>query len=101
VRRITRTVAVKELESFFSEGVENVVFRREISVDGCGAVLDALGDLANRDMLIAVSNEQIAGRVQNGAANRFSLASLSLFDAHVGARCRCRVQAGPAGELTV
>src|SRR5262249_32289662 len=83
-RRVAGAIAVEKPEAFFGERVKDVVFRGEVSVDGGGAVLDPFGNLADRNVLVALFDEQIAGGVQDGAANRLPFASLSLFDAHVG-----------------
>jgi hypothetical protein len=74
-RGIAGAIAIKKSKSFFSERVEAVVFRWEISVDGRRAVLDALGDLANRDVLVAVSNKIPAAL--DGATNRPARAPVS------------------------
>ena len=47
-----------------------------------GGVRDALRDLADRHVGIALAHEEIAGRVQNGAADGFAVAFLTFLDAH-------------------
>ncbi len=70
-------------EALFGEREKNVVLGREVAVDGGRAVLDPLGDLADRDVLIALGDEQLARRIENGAADGFAIPFLTFFDAHV------------------
>ena len=55
-------------ESFLRERQEDVVLAGEIAVDGGGAVLDLLGDLPDRHVLIALRDEQLARGVENPRA---------------------------------
>ena len=73
-------------KSLFGEREEDVVLAREVPVDGGRAVLDSLGNLANRDVLVSLVDEQLARRVEDGAPNGFAVALLSFFDAHLASR---------------
>ena len=57
-------------ESLFGQREEDVVLAREVEVDGGGAVLDPFGDLADRDVLVALGDEQFAGGVENRRGGR-------------------------------
>ena len=76
-------------EPLFGEREEDVVLDWEVAVDGGRAVLDALGDLADRDVLEALGDEQLAGGVENGPPHRLAVAFLSFFDAHEPRASRC------------
>src|SRR5207342_2699989 len=43
---------IQEPETLFGERVEDVVLAGEVAVNGRGAVFDALGNLANRDVAV-------------------------------------------------
>ena len=79
---MTLAIAMQKPETLLGEREEDVVLRGKISVDGGWAVLDALGNLADRDVLVTLLNKQVAGGVQNGAANRLAFSAVSFFDAH-------------------
>src|SRR5262245_43191248 len=72
----------EQVESLLGERKKDVVLAGEVAVDGGGAVFDPLSDLADRHVLIALSREKLARRVQNGAADCFPVAFLSFFDSH-------------------
>ena len=57
---------MQQPKPFFRERKEDVVLAREITIDCGRAVFDALGDLANRNVLKAFGDEQIARGVQDG-----------------------------------
>src|SRR4051812_10845864 len=77
------TIRKEEAEPLFREGEEDVVLARKIAVDGRRAVLDTVRDLADRDLLVAVRNEELTRRVQNRPGDRLSLSFLSFFYAQV------------------
>ena len=70
------------MKAFGGEREEDVVLAGEVAVDGGGAVFDALGDLADRDALIAFGNEQVARGVEDGGGDGLSFAVLAFFCAH-------------------
>src|SRR5262249_50760332 len=81
--RVARRGAVRkqQAEAFLRQREEDVVLAGEVAVDGGRAVFDALGDLADRDFVIPMSNEELPGSIQNGWADRFSVAFLTFFEA--------------------
>ncbi len=68
------------MEAFLGEGEEDVVLAGEVAVDRCRAVFDFLRDLADRDVLIALCDEEVAGGVQDSARGRFTFPFLSFLD---------------------
>ncbi|MBI3403384.1 MAG: hypothetical protein HY048_18390 [Acidobacteria bacterium] len=54
----------------------------EVPVQRARAVLDALGDLADRNVLKALADEQIAGGVENRSPDGLAISLLSFFDTH-------------------
>ena len=60
--------AAEQPEAFLGEGEEDVVLRREVAVDRGRAVLDPVGDLADGDVLVALGDEELPGRIQDGPA---------------------------------
>ena len=75
--------AVHQAESVFGQGEEDVVLALEVAVDGGGAVFDALGNLADRDVLIALGDEEVARGVEDGLPDRLALAFVAFLDSHV------------------
>jgi hypothetical protein len=73
---------VEALEPLGGEREEDVVLAGEVAVDRRRAVLDALSDLADRDVGVAFRHEQIARGGENGGAHRMPLPVLSFSDAH-------------------
>ena len=69
-------------EAFLGERVEDVVLAGKVAVNRGGAVLDAFGDLSDRDILIALGDEQFARGVENRAPDGFVVPFLSFSDAH-------------------
>jgi hypothetical protein len=61
---------------------EDFVLAGEVAVDGRRAVFDALGDLAHRDVPVALGEEEITGGAQNRLAHRVSFPFLSFLYAH-------------------
>jgi hypothetical protein len=72
----------EQVKAFLGEGEEDVVFAGEITVDGGRAVLDPLGNLANRDVLEPLGDEQLARGVENSPSHRLAVAFLSFLDTH-------------------
>ena len=68
-------------EPFLGQGEEDVVLAGEVAVDRRGAVFDPVGDLADRDVLIALGDEQVARRIQNCPRHRLALPFLPFLDA--------------------
>jgi hypothetical protein len=93
--RVTNVAAVRkeEPEPFLRKREEEIVFAREVAVDRGGAVLDAVRDLPERDLLIAMGDEELAGRVENRSGHRLPLTFLSFFDSQVVDSLRL-IQAG-------
>src|SRR5437763_1375372 len=76
-------VREEQAEALFGERKEDVVLAREVAVDGGRAVLDAIGDLANRDFLVAVRDEELAGCIEDRPCDRLAVPFVSFFDAQV------------------
>ena len=76
---------MEEPKALLSERVEDVVLRRKVTVDGSRAVLDALGDLANRHVRKTLGDEQLPGGVEDRPPHRLTIALLTFFDSHGGA----------------
>src|SRR5207249_10020644 len=72
----------EQAEPLFREREEDVIFAGKIAVDGGGAVFDPLRNLADGDVLEAFRDEELAGSVQNCAADRLAVAFLSFFYTH-------------------
>src|SRR5207245_2753726 len=68
-RRFDARRIAQDAETFFRQREKDVVLAREVAVDGRRTVFDALGDLANRHVGVALAHKEVAGRVQNGAAD--------------------------------
>jgi hypothetical protein len=69
-------------EALFGQRVEDFVFRGEVAVDGAGAVFHARRDIADRGLAVAVADEEVERRVENGAPGRlaqFEQACLTAF----------------------
>src|SRR6185503_15840015 len=79
-------------ESFFSQREEDVVLARKVTVNGRRAVLDPLRNLADRDVVEAFGDEQLAGGVENGPADGFAVADVSFLDSHGSFRGGVRLQ---------
>ena len=75
--------AAQQPETLFGEREEDVVLRWEVAVDRGRAVLDPVGDLPDGDVLVALGDEQVARRIENGSADGFPVSFLTFFDAHV------------------
>ena len=73
---------IEALESFLGEREEDVVLTGEVAVDRRRAVLDALGDLADRDLSVTLGDEEVPRCGENGVADREPLSVLSFLDAH-------------------
>src|SRR4051794_33579615 len=73
----------EQAEPFLGEREKDVVLARKVAVDGRRAVLDALRDLSNRHVSVALCREQIARGVENGATDGFPVALLAFFDPHL------------------
>ena len=73
----------EHVEAFLREGEEDVVLAGEVAVDRGGAVLDLLRDLADRDVLVALGDEELPGSVQYGAGRCLTLPFLTFLDPHV------------------
>src|SRR5207237_8228645 len=82
VRRCAGRIA-KQTETFLRERIEDVVLAREVAVDRGRAVFDALGNLANRNVLKALGHEQSARGVEHRAAHGYAVAFLAFFDPHL------------------
>ena len=76
----------QDAEPFFGQREEDVVFTGEIAVDRGGAVFDPLGNLADRDVVIALGDEQVSSRIQNGPRNCLPLPSLTFLDSQKSSR---------------
>ena len=76
-------VLEKEAEAFFRQREEDVVLAREIAVNGGRAVLDALGDFSDRNLRVALLDEELPGGIENGPRNSLPLAFLTFFDSQV------------------
>ena len=63
-------LVVEAAKAFLGEREEDVVLAGEVAVDGGGAVFDALGDLADRDVPIAFGDEEVARGVEDGRRGR-------------------------------
>ena len=74
---------VEAMKAFLGQGEEDVVLAGEVAVDGRGAVLDALGDLANRDALIAFGDEQVARGGEDGGGDGLPFTVLAFFCSHI------------------
>ena len=70
-------------EAFLGEGEEDLILRREVAVDGAGAVFDLGGDVSNGDLRVPVCDEEFERGVQNGAARAFARELLAFFSARV------------------
>jgi hypothetical protein len=73
---------IEQMKPFRSECEEDVVLAREVAIDGGGAIFNSLGDLADRDALIAFGHEQVARGAQNGGGNGLPFPVLAFFCAH-------------------
>ncbi len=63
-----RTLGVEEqVEAFLGQREEDVVLAREIAVDRGRAVLDTVGDLPDRDVLVSLGDKQVPSRIENRA----------------------------------
>ena len=81
--RLTRFGRLAEQrEPLLGEGEEDVVLAGEVPINRGGAVLDFFRDLADGDVWISFADEQLARRVQDGAADCLAIAFLSFFDPH-------------------
>src|SRR5262245_41855335 len=78
----------EDVEPFLRERVEDVVLAREVAVDGRWAVLDALGDLADRDVVVPLGDEQGARRIEDRPCDRLALPLLTFFDSQKSPRKR-------------
>ena len=82
MRKRLAHLGVESPEPLFGEREEDVVLAGEIAVDGGGAVLDPLGDLANGNVAVALGDEEVASGVEDGFPNGLPFAVLSFFDTH-------------------
>ena len=73
----------EQAEALLRECEEDVVLAREVAVDRGGAVLDALGNLADGDVAEPFGHEELPGGVENRAPYCFAVAFLPFFDAHM------------------
>ncbi len=73
---------VEQTEAFLRERIKDVVLAWEVPVDGGGAVFDFLGDLADGDVAVALADEQLPGRIEDGPVDSFAISLLTFFDAH-------------------
>jgi hypothetical protein len=67
-------------KTFLGERQKDVVFALEVTVDGGGAVFDFFRDLANRNVLISLRDEQLARSIQDRPRYRFPLSLLTFLD---------------------
>src|SRR5688572_22419490 len=74
---------VETMKAFLSQGKEDVVLAGEVTVDGRGAVFDALGDLANRHALVAFRYEEVAGGGEDRGRDGLPFTVLAFFCSHV------------------
>ena len=74
---------MEEPEALLGQREEDVVLGGEVAVKGCRAVLDALGDFSDRYVLIALTNEEVARRVQNGTAHGLPVTIVALSNPHL------------------
>ena len=68
------------MKAFLGQREEDVVLAGEVAVDRRRAVLDAIRNLADRDVLIALGDEKIARRIQNRPRDRLALPFLTFLD---------------------
>src|SRR5687767_6797608 len=68
------------MEPFLGEGEKDVVLAREIAVDRRRAVFDAVRYLADRDVLVALGDEEVPCRIEDGPGHGLALAFLTFFD---------------------
>ena len=81
--RYAPDLRVEAPEALFGECEEDIVLARELAVNRGGAVFDALGNLADGDVAVALRDEQVARCFQDGVSNGLTLAILTFSDAHV------------------
>jgi len=70
----------KHPKPFLGERKEDVVFAFEIAVNSRRAVFDFFRDLPNRNVLISLSHEELAGSIQNRPRHRFPFPFLTFLD---------------------
>lgn len=68
-------------EALLGKRQEDVVLAREVPVDGRRAVFDFLGDLADRDVVIALGDEQLARGIENRPRDSLPISFLPFLDA--------------------
>jgi hypothetical protein len=73
---------MKDSSVFFGKGQEDVILAREVGIESRGAVLDAIGDLAQRDLSNTLGDEQFARCGQDGLANSRAMALPTLVRSH-------------------
>src|SRR5207342_2299875 len=72
----------QQAKTLFGQREEDVVLAGKVAIDGGRAVFNALGDLADRHVLVALGDEEVAGCVENRAPHGFPVSLLTFFDAH-------------------
>src|SRR5439155_5372099 len=79
--RLAAAAVAEQPEALFGERKKDVVLAREVAVNRRGAVFDPLRNLADRHVLKALADEQLARGVEDRSPHRFAVALLAFFDA--------------------
>jgi hypothetical protein len=69
-------------EALLGEREEDVVLAREVAVDRARAVFDALGDPADRDVAVALGDEQLPRGVENAPPDVLTFPGVALLGSH-------------------
>src|SRR6185503_4388862 len=73
----TKHTVAEDAEALLGEGEEDVVLALEVAVDRGRAVVDAVGNLAHRDVLVPLLDEEVAGGIENGLLDALPVAFLA------------------------
>lgn len=73
---------VEDLKTTLVNGIDDLVFAFEISVDVAGCVFDFVGNTAHGGFLKAVFKKQLNGSIEDVFPHFFSFALSSFFVAH-------------------